>query len=100
MNVLGVCSKVLIPISVLSMSVARFFPSYCIVGCPNLVGSCNKRWIVMTWSLAVTYAKRCIGFGWARTFNCSLDAAGDPATTEVRAINTLIHWSLDRKSVV
>ena len=43
--------------------------------------------------LVMTYAKTCMGFGWARTFECALEGEGDPATTVVKAVKKLIHWS-------
>ena len=72
LNMLGGCSSVLIPISVQSMSVAKFSWSCCVTGCPILVDICNKWWIVVTWPLAVTHATRCMGCGLARTFICTL----------------------------
>ena len=50
----------------------------------------------MTCPAAVTYAKRCIGLGWARTFSCTLAGAGDPATTMVKAASMLICSSLGK----
>ena len=47
----------------------------------------------MIFPLAVTYAKTCMGFGWARTFERTLEGEGDPATTVVKAARMLIHWS-------
>ena len=51
-----------------------------------------KWWIVVTCLLAVTYAKRCIGFGWASTFDHTLAGDEVPATMVVKAASTLIHW--------
>ena len=36
----------------------------------------------MTCLLAVAYAKRCIGFGWARAFCCNLAGDGEPALSK------------------
>jgi hypothetical protein len=73
------------------MSVANFCSSHCVAGCPVVVVFCSKQLIVVTCLLAVTYAKICIGFDWAKMFNCTLEGAGDPATMVLEATSILIH---------
>ena len=41
--------------------------------------------------LAMTYAKTCMGVGWTRTFERTLEGKGDPATTVVKTVRMLIH---------
>ena len=41
----------------------------------------------------VLYTKRCFGFELSRTFDCTLEGAGDTTTINVKATSMLIHWS-------
>ena len=52
----------------------------------------KKQRIVVICILAVTYEKRCIGFGCARTFGCTLAGDGEPVTMVLKATSTVIHW--------
>ena len=73
------------------MSVANLGSSHCVAGCPIVVVFCNRQLIVVTCLLAVTYAKICIVFDWAKMFNCILEGAGDPATMVLEATSILSH---------
>ena len=84
--------------SVQSMSIAMFHPYQSVVGCSILVDICDKQWIVVTRLLAMTYAKRCIGFGWAKALHCMLKDTVDPASTKVKAASMLIHLSPGKAS--
>lgn len=55
----------------------------------HLMLSLNK---VVPHLLVATYAKVCIGLGWARTLNHTLDGTGHPVTTKVKVASMLIYW--------